>query len=484
MFDTKIEKVIVNKLDLEHECYYDLITGHGIILDSVDAYTNKGEKIYRGLQSEYFGTDFSDELAFADRYSCKCGKYKGKMYESQICDMCGTKVEYIDIDITKTGWIVLRNGYKVISPIYAMKLQDALGTVNGEKVLNKILEVRYDSDIPNQNERELMDMKIHPFLFKGMTWLVDNIDEVLDYYMKRKPTKKALFEELKCDADKIFTKAIPVISSILRIELPGVKDEKLFKMRLNTYYQSLIRNTNIINSYDTDDVDSRTLISINRYLASMQSDINEIFTEIFKTIDGKKGIINSKVLGGRYNFSCRNIIAPSSGKLRTDEIELCYLSFMELYRYELINYYSKIQGCGIMEASQKWKRALLHFDQTFYNIMKHMVHENKELMYVMINRNPSINYGSFLVMKVANVKPNINDKTLVIPTPILVSMGADFDGDQLNVFRIIGMDLSKRMAKCLNPRYNLYIDRINGRINKAAMPQKDEIVGFWAFCNN
>ena len=483
MYDTLIEKVLVLKLDLENECEYDLMTGHGIIIDSVDAYTSKGEKIYNGLQSEFFGTDFSDDLAFADRYTCKCGKYKGKMYQSQVCEVCGTKVDYVDIDITKTGWIVLRNGFKVISPIYAMKLQDALGTVNGEKVLSKILKVRYDSDIPKMNEKELVDLKTHPFLYKGMVWLINNIDTVLDYYMKRKPAKKALFEELKADEDKIFTRAIPVISSILRIELPGVKDEKLFKMRLNTHYQSLIRITNTLNAFDKEDIDDRTLITANRYLATMQSDVNDVFTEIFKTIDGKKGIINSKVLGGRYNFSCRNIIAPSSGKLRTDEIELCYLSFMELFRYELINYYSKIQGCGISEASQKWKRALLHFDQTFYNIMQHMVREDKDLMYVIINRNPSINYGSFLVMKVANVKPNINDKTLVIPTPILVSMGADFDGDQLNVFRIIGMDLSKRMAKCLNPRYNLYIDRINGRINKAAMPQKDEVVGFWAFCN-
>ena len=54
---------------------------------------------------------------------------------------------------------------------------------------------------------------------------------------------------------------------------------------------------------------------------------------------------------------------------------------------------------------------------------------------------------------------------------------------QLNVFRIIGQDLARRISKTMNPRYNLYIDRINGRVNKDLMPLKDEVVGFWLFNN-
>lgn len=102
---------------------------------------------------------------------------------------------------------------------------------------------------------------------------------------------------------------------------------------------------------------------------------------------------------------------------------------------------------------------------------------------VIINRNPSINYGSFLVVKVAGVKRNIHDKTLTIPTPILSTMGADFDGDQLNVFRIIGLDMDKRFSKNLDPRYNLYISRMDGRVNPAMFPIKDEASAFWAFNN-
>lgn len=86
-------------------------------------------------------------------------------------------------------------------------------------------------------------------------------------------------------------------------------------------------------------------------------------------------------------------------------------------------------------------------------------------------------------MKIARVKPNIHDKTLTIPTPILTTMNADFDGDQINVFRIIGLDMGKRFARNLDPRYNLYISRMDGRVNRGMLPMKDETSVFWAFNN-
>ena len=94
-----------------------------------------------------------------------------------------------------------------------------------------------------------------------------------------------------------------------------------------------------------------------------------------------------------------------------------------------------------------------------------------------------INYGSFLMMKVAGVTSDIKNKTLTIPSNVLSGLNADFDGDVLNVFRIIGEYFNKEFSKCLNPRYNMYIDRINGRINKETVPFKDEAAAFYQFNN-
>ena len=86
-------------------------------------------------------------------------------------------------------------------------------------------------------------------------------------------------------------------------------------------------------------------------------------------------------------------------------------------------------------------------------------------------------------MRVANVKKEFKNKTLTIPSNILSPLNADFDGDVLNIFRIIGEYFNKEFSKCLNPRYNLYISRLDGRVNKECAPFKDEACAFYQFNN-
>lgn len=297
-FDSKIESVRVEKINLDMECYLDLMDGHGIRLTSVESFDKKNQKIYNGLQSEFFGSDFGDDNAFAERYSCKCKKYIGKMYEGMICDQCNTPVEYNEADLSKSGWIILDH-FSVLSPIYAAKISDALGTSDGEKVLNKILEVDYPSDDGDiLTEKELVELKKHPFMHKGTIWLKSHLMEVLEYYEKRKPSKSRLFKELKDDIGNVWTSSIPVYTAILRTELPGVKGSKLFKMRINTIYQSIIRISNYINSFGgLDDITSDNLITIDMELAAIHDELDDLFDETFKELTTKKGIIVSKVMG-------------------------------------------------------------------------------------------------------------------------------------------------------------------------------------------
>lgn len=102
---------------------------------------------------------------------------------------------------------------------------------------------------------------------------------------------------------------------------------------------------------------------------------------------------------GRYNYSSRNIIVPSSGYLRADEVILSYSTFLELYRSELINFYSKIKECTVMEASNAWRKATVTFDQIFYNIMQYMITDKKckKYMNVLVSRNPC--FGTRLIEK-------------------------------------------------------------------------------------
>lgn len=390
---TKIKNARVVKLDLDNECDYDLAIGRGIRLQSTESF-HKSEKVEDGLQSPFFGTDFSDELSFAERYRCQCGYMIGMMYEGEICPKCGTPVTYVPVDMKKTGWIIL-NCFKVMSPIYAMKLSEALGTADGKKVLTIILSREFDQDESDEHavilrEKEAELRKKHPFVYKGTQWFVDHFEEVIKFYMAKKPGKRKLFEELLHDKDKVFTSCIPVITATLRSETPGEKDRKLIKFRINTIYAAIIRLTNKINEMgDIKNLDDVKLVTVDRYLCSIHKEILQLFDELFNILNGKKGTIASRIIAGRYNFSTRNIVSASSGELRSNEVDICYLDAMELFRYELTNLYTKLKSCTVEEAQQAWYRATRFFDPVFYGIMKYIIAHNKDDIGIIINRNPS-----------------------------------------------------------------------------------------------
>ena len=494
-FGTEVMKVIPFSRNFDNDCREDFINGKGIRIQSHESFDKKNQKIYDGLQSPFFGSDYGDELAFSERYTCQCGRLKGQMYEHRYCPECNTEVQYNDIDLDKFGWIIIDGEYYIIQPLYYAKLESLLGKMDQtESVLSAIINVKYRDDNRSSGSNEpILDDKDklykdkHPFIRRGMKWLSTHLRYVLDYYQKRRPSsKKDAFAEIYDNIDKVFCHCIPVYSSVLRIETPGEKGEKSYKVKTNTCYRSIVRSVNKINELvrdrDGEEITPEEETTINRFLSQIQKDLQINFEEELKIISGKNGFIQAKVIAGRYNFSARNIIISGNDILHTDEIEVCYSTFIELFRYELINIYAKFKNCTLAEADNAVRRANAHFDKEIYYMMELLI-ETPQPIYLLCNRNPSINFGSFLALKIVKVKPDMGDKTLTLNRRVLQTMGADFDGDQLNIFRIIGMDLSSRFVKNMDPTLNLFINRIDGRLNTAMTPAKDEAMGFYVFNN-
>lgn len=497
-FETHIAEVTPIKCNMDIECFNDIQSGKGIRITSVesfekkpDKHTKKMMKVYNGLQSEFFGTDFSDDNSYRERWRCKCGTYIGKVWAHKdfLCEKCGTPVQMIEAELDKFGYIIM-DKFMTFTPVFAAKLTEALGKVEGESILSKILEVKYidDNGDTSYRQKEVELLKKHPFLHKGMIWLVDHIHEVLDYYEPKRSNHKGLFLELRADVDDMFTHCICVYSALLRTEIPGEKGSKEYKLKINTAYKTLVRLTNWVNANSyipEEDRDVDWEHNIDAKLFAIYEEIMQIFDLEYATFQQKQGIIYSKIVGGRYDFTARNIINPDTGILRADEVELSYSACMELFRNEICNIYTKIYGCTIMETNMAWRKARVKFDKKFYKIMCMMVSEEKysKYMCVLISRNPMINHHSANLMYVRHVKSDIRDKTLTIPSNIMASQNADIDGDVENVFRIFSERLIKKFGKTLNPRYNIYVDRINGRLNSKAMIMKDEAVCFYMFGN-
>lgn len=90
-----------------------------------------------------------------------------------------------------------------------------------------------------------------------------------------------------------------------------------------------------------------------------------------------------------------------------------------------------------------------------------------------INRNPTINYGSILQVFCIGYTDTL---TMSVPLQILKIMGADFDGDVLNIFHIINDAFFQRAYVVFNPRNAMYISRIDGKLNSDVLVQRDTLI--------
>lgn len=367
-----------------------------------------------------------------EEYSCECGKLHGKFYEGKICPKCGKPVKFVGMTIDKSGWIDLAmneynldgtiakvgNGFHVIMYVAYSQLEKIIG----RDILRNIIQVRNtitvsgDIDTSELDEIRNQDPK-NKYFFIGLEEFYNKYNEVLEYYYKlNNRDNERLYEYLK-DKDEVFTDKIPVISIILR---PAMRTADGLKLdEINIKYQGILKNMEILKDPN--------VIQIIRDLTveQIQAEYMQLSEEILSSIKSKEGLIRKQICGTRINFSARNIISPAKAGYKIDEIVLPYLTFLELYRFEIINVLKNIKNISYKEAENIWYRATLKMDEEVYKIMKEMI--NTHEVGVLLNRNPTISYQSIVYLKVAGVKHDYSDNTLSIHNCILSGLAADYD---------------------------------------------------------
>ena len=458
----------------EEEYIKDMESGIGFNITNTVAIDNKTKKkTMDGLFSPNYGGE--DVESITELYTCDCKTLKGKFYEGMVCDECNSPVTYRNNDIKKTGWISIKD-YHLINPLFF----NFLIKVIGQKHLLSIIKYNRDIDRDGNIIVNMDDIDIdNPYSNIGIIEFREKFDEVMEHFRKQmKPEKQKYYDFIMKNKDKVFSKHIPVFSLVLRPVLILNKENVVYA-DINRKYALLLSNIDALNMNETA-IDTK-MIKVLPCLYETQMVLNEIHKMIIAMISGKKGHIRNNLLGSRVNYSARCVIVPLVGKYKTNDIIIPYLCFLELYKFEIINLLSRMDKITISEANERWMIATRHFDKRIYLIMKYMIKNSKGGLSVILNRNPTISYGSMLSLKIVDVKNSYDDLTMSVPVGTLSLLAGDFDGDVLNLISIKDRKMANEFDSVFNPRI-MMISRNNGDFNRKMQLIKDELIGLHAFC--
>lgn len=401
MKKNKKRKVRIRRLNWDSLFYSTLLDGSGFIITEpaeVNLDGTKKKSMY-GAQSPLYGTTYEDEQSFVERYRCQCGAFKSRQFEGEICPICGTPVEFRDSDINTVGWISLGN-YKIINPYYFNLLSQTIG----KRVFPDIIYAKYkittDGKRVKPTDDDFESEPSSPYAGIGVERFYENFEVIMDYFASIKKPKRQTIEKLKKEKCRVFTSHIPIISTLLRPQ----------SVTSDTFYFNSVDK--LINTAFSLSVNLKNSIDVESdyILQRLQTKVNGMWDIYFSELNGKEGLIRGDMLGGSLNYTSRNVICPDP-TLHDNEIDLSYHTFLEVFKYKIIYYIMKIEDITLSKAYNIWKEAST-FNKKVHEVMEYII--EKEEVRVLINRNPTLNFYSMLLMKVRQIKPDGEDYSLSV----------------------------------------------------------------------
>ena len=292
----------VKRLNFDVEAYNDVINGRGFFVvdpPEVDIDETRKKALY-GPQSPLYGSTFSDEQSFQERYRCKCGEFKGTIFEGETCPKCNTKIEFRDVDPYMTGWIPL-GAKKIIAPHYYRILQQAIGREVFPEIIFLKMKVTKNGRREKLSEEEMKEFEPKsPFYGIGLEEFRERYFEIIDYFKKLKPAKAETFDRLRKEVNSVFTSHIPVYTTLLRQQ--SVTSENFYFTGIDKQINTCVNLAR--NLRDSEEIE--TPVILNR----IQSRANAIWEANFELLNTKDGLIRDQLIGGSLNFTARNVIVP------------------------------------------------------------------------------------------------------------------------------------------------------------------------------
>ena len=283
------QSVRLSRLNWDIQYFADIIYGNGFEITEPAEITmdNGKEKTMYGPQSPLYGTTYSDEQAFIERYRCKCGAFTSRQFEGEECPICHTKVEFKDSDVTVTGWINLGDN-KVINPYYYHLLHQTLGRTVFPDIIYAKYKINTDGKREKPTEEDMDSPPSSPYAGIGVDEFYKNYENILIYFKSKKKNKVSTIDKLLKEKDKVFTSHIPIYSTLLRPQ----------SVTADTFYFGSIDK--LINTLFNLSENLKNCLDVERdyILQRIQTKVNNMWSINFEMLRGKEGFIRGQLLGG------------------------------------------------------------------------------------------------------------------------------------------------------------------------------------------
>jgi hypothetical protein len=452
----------IKRINLDKQRDEDIKSGVGFLITEPKG-IKKDVKLQNGIFSSRYGSNsISDTDSFSGRYRCKCGLKRGSINNGEYCDVCGTRVTYVDDDVSITGYLKLKDRYWIIHPNLYYTIEQFIGSGR----LQRIIEPDVQVDC-NGNEIPIISVKKdEPFKGIGLLEFHERFDEIMSFYLAKYPTKKLYYDNIMQERENVWTHTISIYSSLLR---PSSLDNGSLKYEdCNDQFNMLASLVYKCND-DALEIDRKIKERLN-LLYDIQVCVNTVYTKIKEILAKKKGDIRTAI-GGRYCFSSRSVIKQDP-TLRSDEVRLPFAGLCEMLQQVIINILVRSYSFNYSDAYKRWYKAqVIGFDQAIYDIIDGLI-KDKNGLPVLINRNPTISYGGILACRCIGIN---RDYTMSISLLVLKALAADFDGDTLNILYLYNKDFIRLAERIINPKY-MYIDRNTGTCNADFIHSRDTII--------
>ena len=374
----------IERISLDKEKELDVNSRGGFIISEPQS-IKKDLKAENGIFSTKFGQGLSDMNPFIDRYSCFCGETKSHINNGLICPHCGQPVKFVGDDYSKFGWIQITKPYYIIHPnLYsAIEYMFGPGQASDKEKHSKLYNIiNYAGNVDQDGKEVVYKSTIadQPFFGIGMIEFYNRFDEIMNFYLHKYPKKIDTYNMIMADRDKVFTQSIPVFTTHLRPF--DVRDDSMYFEPINGYYNMMNNLVDKINKSDT--VMSNKSKLKNRLLFDIQMEQQKLYDEIIAIMSGKKGRLR-QLIGGRFNFSSRAVIAQDPS-LRIDQVKLPYVALAIMLQQKIINILSRTYNIRASEAYDIWYRGVTTPNQRIYDIIMSIINYEPEGLAVIINR--------------------------------------------------------------------------------------------------